>query len=109
LFVRINSVHWAIKLLILAVSLIVVVWVRNMAQMLLLAAVTILKQIIGSGTVQLARRYYNIALLCRYETQAGIFEVLRNSYPADTDFVILPMDLDFIRAGHPKKNTLCNS
>lgn len=106
IFININSIHWIFKVGILIISIIFIKWVRNIARMLLLLALKFLKEFVGSANVQLLKRYYNIALLCRYKYQKDIFEVLRNSYPANTNFVVLPMDLDYIKAGKAKQNYL---
>ncbi len=53
--------------------------------------------------MELLGRYYNIALLSKDRNQEAIFRILKNSYPADSKFVVLPMDLDFVKAGKQKK------
>lgn len=77
--------------------------VRNLAKTLLFAALSFLKQMMGSASIQLLKRYYNIAVLCEYKLQEDIYKVLVNSYPDKTRFVVLPMDLDYIGAGKPKQ------
>jgi hypothetical protein len=104
IFININTVHWIFKAGILIISIIFIKWVRNVTRLLLFAALKFLKEMMGSANVQLLKRYYNIALLCRYKRQKDIFEVLKNSYPAHTNFVVLPMDLDYIKAGRAKQN-----
>lgn len=102
--VQVNSIHWGWKLVILVLSIIFFKWVRNLAMMMLFAAMTFLKGVLGSANVQLLKRYYNIAILCRYKRQRDILGVLQSSYPEGTKFVILPMDLDYARAGLPKQH-----
>jgi hypothetical protein len=104
--VSINTIHWMLKVGFIIISIIFIKWVRNIARLMLFAALKFLKEIMGSGNVQLLKRYYNIALLCRYKNQKDIFEVLRNSYPINTNFVVLPMDLDYIKAGKAKQGYL---
>lgn len=104
--VNINSIHWVLKIGFILISIIFIKWVRNIARLLLFAALKFLKEVMGSGNVQLLKRYYNIALLSRYKYQQDIFEILRKSYPNNTEFVVLPMDLDYIKAGKAKQNYL---
>lgn len=94
------------KIVILLSGFILVKWVRNMVKLLLLAAFKFLKFITGPANTQLLKRYYNIALFSKDRSQEYIFSVLRKSYPAGSEFVILPMDMDYAGAGKPKYNYL---
>lgn len=50
-------------------------------------------------TVQFITRYINIGRFAYYKEQRKIFSRLKAQYPANTGFVILPMDMEFMDAG----------
>ena len=102
----INNIQWEWEFVIILLSIIFFKWIRNLIMMLLFTSLKLLKGLLGSPNVELAKRYYNIAVLCRYKYQKDIFGVLRNSYPDNTSFVVLPMDLDYIKAGKAKQSYL---
>lgn len=95
-----------LKIIILIISYVLVRWVRNITNALLFYAFKFLKDITGSANVALLKRYYNIATLSKDKTQDEIFTVLKKSYPANSQFVVLPMDLDYACAGNAKENYL---
>ncbi|MCB0559217.1 MAG: amidohydrolase family protein [Phaeodactylibacter sp.] len=54
----------------------------------------------GKMTTELIERYI---LLCRftlYKHQRGVMAKLKGQYPAGTGFVVLPMDMKYMEAGH---------
>lgn len=55
--VHINAVHWTFKIAVIIISIIFIKWVRNIAGLMLFAAFTFLKSAVGSGNVQLLKRY----------------------------------------------------
>jgi Amidohydrolase len=57
----------------------------------------------GPQTKELIRRYITIGRFSFHGRQEKNYEQLRNQYPEDTGFVILPMDMEFMGAGHLKK------
>ena len=70
----------------------------------------ILKKIIGilsilpsKQTKDLAKRYLNIGRYAFHQQQRTIFTKLKDQYPEGTGFVVLPMDMEYMKAGHPKK------
>lgn len=95
-----------LKIVILLAGTIFVRWVRNITKALLFYAFKFLKDITGSASMELLGRYYNIALLSKDRSQEAIFRILKNSYPADSKFVVLPMDLDYVKAGKAKSDYL---
>ncbi len=103
---EIVTIPTGFKILILLISLVLVKWVRNITKALLFYAFKFLKDITGSANVELLRRYYNIAVLSKDRTQEAIFRILKNSYPANSKFIVLPMDLDYMDAGKPNQNYL---
>lgn len=49
-------------------------------------------------------RYWNIGRFSFYEHQSGVFQRLNAQYPEGTKFVILPMDMEYMKAGRVSKN-----
>ncbi len=100
------GINWWWKAIILLVGIILFKAVRNVVKLLLFAAFSFLKIIMGSANIQLLKRYYNIALLSKNRSQRYIYTVLTKSYPAGANFVVLPMDMDYLKAGKPSFNYL---
>lgn len=101
LVAAIAGINPLFKIIILLLGLVFIKWVRNIAKLLLFAAFKFLQTIFGPANMQLLERYYSIALLSKDKTQDYILSVLKNSYPAGSKFVILPMDMDYAAAGKP--------
>ena len=57
----------------------------------------------GKRTMDMLKRYINILRYARYLHQRDIFTRLTNQYPADAQMIVLPMDMEFMGAGKPKK------
>lgn len=53
----------------------------------------------GKQTTEMLKRYLNIGRYAFHEKQSTIFGKMQDQYPADTGFVILPMDMEFMSAG----------
>jgi predicted TIM-barrel fold metal-dependent hydrolase len=51
---------------------------------------------------ELMHRYLNIGRYAFHKQQATIFGKLRAQYPADTGFILLPMDMEYMQAGKVK-------
>jgi hypothetical protein len=56
----------------------------------------------GPMTKELFRRYANIGRFAFRKTQSATLTNLCNQYPPDTQFVVLPMDMDYMDAGMPR-------
>jgi hypothetical protein len=100
----IATIPTGFKIVILIVGYIFVKWVRRIVKMMVFAAFEFVKNIAGSASIQLLKRYYNIALLSKDKKQSFVLGVLKKSYPAGSKFIVLPMDLDYAEAGMPKQN-----
>ena len=100
------SLSWWWKAIILLAGIVLIKTVRTIVKLLLFAAFGFLKIVMGTANIQLLKRYYNIALLSKDRSQRFIFSVLRKSYPAQSSFIVLPMDMDYIKAGKPRFNYL---
>ena len=55
----------------------------------------------GTASKSMLSRYLNIVFYANYKEQRRIFLRLKQQYPKDTCFVILPMDMEFMKAGKP--------
>lgn len=56
----------------------------------------------GPQSKALAQRYLNIGRFSFYKEQSRIFGRLKNQYPENTGFVVLPMDMEYMDAGELK-------
>jgi predicted TIM-barrel fold metal-dependent hydrolase len=57
----------------------------------------------GKETRAYLARYWNIGRFAFYKYQRDIFERLYDQYPPGTQFIILPMDMEYMAAGKPSK------
>jgi hypothetical protein len=57
----------------------------------------------GKTFVHLLQRYVQIGLFSKYREQKGIYDKLKKQYPVDSEFVGLPMDMEFMKAGKIKR------
>jgi len=71
-----------------------------MKSKLLRAPLTFLfDNIIPFSDKDLLHRYSNFVKISYKKKQRDIFEIVRSYYPLDTKFIILPMDMSFMKAG----------
>ncbi|TCK67984.1 amidohydrolase family protein [Winogradskyella wandonensis] len=90
---EVKSVWAQIGLFILII--IVFKSVRNMLKGLLKQ----FKVLPGKDFVSLFNRYLQIGEFAKYKTQSGIYHRLKKQYPENTQFVVLPMDMEYMKAG----------
>jgi Amidohydrolase len=57
----------------------------------------------GRQTKSMFQRYINLVRYARYLHQGDIFTRLVNQYPTGSAMVVLPMDMEFMKAGKPMK------
>lgn len=93
LMLKVESLWAQIGLFILII--IVFKSVRNMLKSMLKQ----FKVLPGKDFVSLFNRYLQIGEFAKYKTQNGIYKRLQKQYPADTQFVVLPMDMEYMKAG----------
>ena len=62
-----------------------------------------IKKRLGKEWVEFLLRYKNILLFAGYGNMTGIFNKLKNQYPPQTGFVVLPMDMEFMKAGNVQR------
>lgn len=67
-------------------------------------ALKLLKFLPGKKTIALFGRYLEIGEYAKYSSQNTIYKkALEDQYPKDTKFIVLPMDMAYMEAGHLKK------
>jgi len=59
----------------------------------------------GRQTKELLERYLNIGRYAFHRQQSSTYMDLRDQYPKNTGFVILPMDMEYMEAGKLKKGS----
>ena len=57
---------------------------------------------INEDQLKYMTRYISIGRFAYYKEQNAIFKRLTKQYPKDTQFVVLPMDMEFMEAGKVK-------
>lgn len=63
----------------------------------------LLSRLPGKQSKELAIRYLSIGRHAFHKKQSKTFSMLKNQYPGQTGFVVLPMDMEYMKAGKPKK------
>lgn len=94
---------WWLKALLVIVLLLFFPTGRNLLWFLLTKTVGVARMLPGKATTDILKRYVNILRYARYLRQQDIFTKLTNQYPATAQMVVLPMDMEFMGAGKPKK------
>lgn len=74
--------------------------VRN----IFITALKLFKVLPGENFIKLFERYVQIGLFSKYKSQKGIYDKLKKQYPLGTQFISLPMDMEYMKAGSLKKN-----
>ena len=87
------------KLLFFVLILIFFKSVRNVVFALLRQ----FKVLPGKTFMHLMNRYVQIGMFSKYREQKGIYDKLKKQYPVDSEFVGLPMDMEFMGAGKVKR------
>ena len=76
---------------------------RNFVIFLIKKTWSLLGVLPGPESKKLLGRYMNIFHFSKYLKQETVFDKLKNQYPDDTAFVVLPMDMEYMGAGKLKK------
>ncbi len=79
---------------------------RNFVLFIAKSLFKFLKVLPGPQTKAYLNRYLSIGRFAFYENQSDIFERLKQQYPDKAKFVVLPMDMDYMEAGKPRKDYL---
>jgi predicted TIM-barrel fold metal-dependent hydrolase len=77
---------------------------RNLLLFIAKNAFSILRKLPGKETKKLIERYLTIGRFAFHTTQWSTLGDLKDQYPDDSGFVILPMDMEFMDAGEPSTN-----
>ncbi|MFT3680536.1 MAG: amidohydrolase family protein [Ferruginibacter sp.] len=74
---------------------------RNLLLFIAKNAFSILRRLPGKETKKLIERYLTIGRFAFHTTQSSTLGYLKDQYPDDSGFVVLPMDMEFMDAGTP--------
>ena len=77
---------------------------RNLLLFIVKNAFAVLRNLPGRETKKLFERYLTIGRFAFHTTQRSTLGDLKDQYPDDSGFVILPMDMEFMDAGEPSIN-----
>ncbi|REA63674.1 hypothetical protein DSL64_04360 [Dyadobacter luteus] len=95
---------WFLKSVLLILLLTFFPSGRNLLIFLMRRTIWFFKILPGKQTFALISRYINIVMLARYKDQFRIFSRLRSQYPKGSAMVVLPMDMEYMKAGKPIKS-----
>ena len=95
-----HTESWWLPLILIALVFIFLPSARNLIVFLAKILWAILGKMMGRQTKELIKRYFLIARFAFHEKQVTILDKLEKQYPENTGFVILPMDMDFMKAGN---------
>jgi hypothetical protein len=98
------NLHWTLDVLAAIFLLLFFKPGRNLIVLVLSVLWKAVKTVLGKQSWELINRYVLIGRYARYKSQGGIFSKLSSQYPDKTGFVVLPMDMEFMRAGKLRKN-----
>ena len=65
-----------------------------------------LKSLPGKETLHLIDRYLQIAAITKYAKQETAYQKMKKMYPPKSRFVVLPMDMEYMGSGQPKRRYL---
>jgi hypothetical protein len=88
-----------LKALIIVFTFIFLTSGRNMILFVLKQVWTVLKKMPGKQTKEMFKRYLNIGRYAFHRQQKSILNQLRGQYPIGTKLVVLPMDMEYMKAG----------
>jgi predicted TIM-barrel fold metal-dependent hydrolase len=98
-----HSLLWSpsfwIKVLVTVIVFIIFPSGRNLIIFVFRNLWSILKKIPGKQTNEMFRRYLTIGRFSFHEDQRTILFQLRSQYPIGSGLVVLPMDMEFMKAG----------
>lgn len=94
-----TDVHWLWDVAFVLLMLLFFQPGRNMVMFVLKQLWKVFGSMFGRETWNLIERYIQIGRYARYKDQSSIFSKLAGQYPADTRFILLPMDMEYMAAG----------
>lgn len=91
-----------IKVLIVCITIVFLPSGRNLILFIARQLWSVLRKLPGKQTREIFLRYLNIGRYAFHKQQTTILSRLKGQYPKNTGFVILPMDMVYMKAGKPK-------
>lgn len=101
LYFRLSRLSW--EVLVVLLSCLVFPSVRNMLLSVARLSWKFIASLPGKSALDLAKRYLAIGKYAFHTTQGGTFRQLRRQYPDNSRLVVLPMDMEYMSAGQPRK------
>jgi hypothetical protein len=92
-----------VKAILLIVLLVFFPTGKNLILFVLKRTSRFFKILPGKQTSELLKRYINIIRFARYQRQSDIFSKLTGQYATETGMIVLPMDMEYMKAGKPAK------
>jgi hypothetical protein len=92
----------AIQILIIQFTITAIPYGRKIAMMIFRNSKKLSLLFINEDQLKFITRYISIGRFAYYKEQNAIFKRLTKQYPKDTQFVVLPMDMEFMEAGKVK-------
>lgn len=97
-FLKIDATQIAIILF----TLIAIPYGRKIAMMIIRNSKKLSLVFINEDQLKFITRYVSIGRFAYYKEQSTIFKRLTKQYPKNTEFIVLPMDMEFMDAGKVK-------
>ncbi len=91
-----------VQIMIILFTTIAIPYGRKIVLMILKNSRKLSLLFVNQSQLNFISRYISIGRFAYYKEQAAIFNRLDKQYPHDTEFVILPMDMEFMDAGKIK-------
>lgn len=92
----------AVQIGIILFTLIAIPYGRKIAMMIIRNSKKLSLLFINEDQLKFMTRYVSIGRFAYYQEQNAIFKRLIKQYPKNTEFVVLPMDMEFMDAGKVK-------
>ena len=92
----------AFQIFIIAFTLLAIPWGRKIGMILVRNSKKFSLLFVNEDQLKFLTRYVSIGRFAYYKKQSTIFNRLNKQYPSDTQFVVLPMDMEFMDAGKLK-------
>ncbi len=94
------------KILLILILVLFIPWGRNLVFFVLRQLWNFFGLLPDKKSKEFIRRYILLGRFVFYGDQSGIFSRLKNQYPAGSQFVVLPMDMEYMGGGPLKQTNL---
>jgi predicted TIM-barrel fold metal-dependent hydrolase len=91
-----------VQIMVILFTIIAIPYGRKIVLMILKNSRKLSLLFVNENQLNFLSRYVSIGRFAYYKEQATIFSRLDKQYPHDTEFVVLPMDMEFMDAGKIK-------